>query len=693
MSIIENLIENSGLKFRGEPIILSSSEFKILEELESKFVSNKELKLFFYVPESSSFMLRLVFTELAYLHAKGHSIYFITDDVGKSFLFSSWKDFDTGKTDVYRLFMKYSNHRIKIFHYSKIKEFNNSSALLVHFRNQKLDNFLDISKNQIIVFDSRDIKKVGKDYSEIALYLEEKSWNELPLKFPKRRDVKKGIANIDLIYEQEIYNFFDSVTFLSSESQEIANIIRDYSCLYSTLTVPIKYYYYCYTREFNSFKRASILPSETLSEISNIEALKRLVLKSAVNSIEAALFEKNQKFDHLVSLFRSYCKDGKHAVILFPSKLSAESFLWALDEINCSIDFTYEESSFWYPELLSKYILLDENNVDCILIPFIPSREILIDSSNLASRITLVLYQHEKEILENEIGKNLDSSVLSTLMTSQQINNSKGIHKINYNKKAPNLNFNIEYYIYRKFLGSLEKEDNFEEQTNLEYSTTFDNDKYVIVSNDNEKFFLHGWQHVILQKPATNNYCWISPKGVRKNQKIVIIPSTVRLEYLQNELTKSIKVQYVKSENINDLISYVAEWKKSLSLVAEKYTISKVQILLKKKGVSRSYVTIRKWFEGLNNDSKESVIAAIINPNYNIGPQDKDDIKVFGEVFEIQNLVDNYKRIFASMEYFRNSNRLIGRKVMKQLFMDVKNEKITPIVKTIIVKSINLEEV
>lgn len=693
MSILGNLIQNSGLKFREKPITLLDDELKILDEFGNKLKSNKELKLFFQFPESNNFMLRLIITELAYLSVEKQNVYFLTDSVGKSFLSNTLKDLNTGITDVYNLLMKNPHKRVKILHPDKINRLDCDSALLIHFRNRDITGIFNSAKRQIIIFTSHDNRKDGKKYSEISSDLKEKNWSELDIHLPKKQAIKEKIAKIDLVDDEAIYNFFDFLYSLALEPKSFLESVEEYGYFYSSLSVPIKYYYSYYDSEVKGTKNEPILPSEAFSKIMEIEASKRLVIEYLCKQIEQKLFDKNIKFDHLVSLVESCHKNGEQTAILFPNKFFSEAFIWALDSINSESE-TFDKYNFcWYPGLLSRELLLDERTVDCIFIPFVPSGEILIDSSNLASKIILVLYQHEKQILEQSLNKNLDSSVLNYLSLSspnsdKQTGSKKPYH---FSKKWAHSNFKTNYDTYSRFIRYLEKDDVLEEQVSFEYSGVVDNNKYIVTSQDGEKFCLHGWQHIILQKPGAlfNNYCWVSLQDVKKNQIITIVSNELRFNYLQKELSNNMKKI---NGNLNDLVDYVSDWKSALSSVADKHSISEVQDLLESNGLSRNYVTIRNWFEGLDKDPKESAIAAIINPGYNIGPQDRNDIKIFGETFCIQKLVDNYKYISAAMEYFRTSNRRTGRKVMRQILQDVKNKNIIPPLKTIKIKDIKIKE-
>lgn len=693
MSILGNLIQNSGLKFREKPITLSDDELKILDEFGNKFKSNKELKLFFQFPESNSFMLRLIITELAYLSVEKQNVYFLTDGVGKIFLSNTLKDLNTGITDVYNLLMKNPHKRVKILHPDKINKLDCDSALLIHFRNRDINGIFNSAKRQILIITSRDNRKNGKEYSEISSDLKEKSWSELEIHFPKKQAVKEKIAKIDLVDDEAIYNFFDYLDSLALEPNSFIEKVEEYGYFYSSLPVPIKYYYSYYDYEFGGTKNEPILPSEAFSKIMDVEASKRLAIEYLCKQIEKEVFETNIKFDHLVSLVESCHEKGEQTAILFPNKLFSEAFESALESINTEFEAFENDNFCWYPELLSRELLLDEHIVDCIFIPFVPSGEILIDSSNLASKIILVLYQHEKQILEQSLNKNLDSSVLKNLSLISSSSNKQMEPKKPYNnsKNWANSNFKINYDTYSRFIKYLEKDDVLEEQVSFEYSAAVDSNKYIITSQDGEEFFLHGWQHIILQKPGAlfNNYCWVSLQDVKKNQTIIIVSNELRFDYLQKELSNNMKEE---GGNLNDLVDYVSDWKSALSSVADKHSISEIQNLLKDNGLSRNYVTIRNWFEGLDSDPKESATAAIINPGYNIGPQDRNDIKIFGETFCIQQLVDNYKYISAAMEYFRTSNRRTGRKVMRQILKDVKNENITPSLKTIKIKDIKIKE-
>lgn len=684
MSVVENLIQNSGLKYRDEQINLSNEELKILDELKNKFKSSEETKLFFQLPESNSLILRLIITELAYLSVGRQKVHFITDSVGKIFLFKTLKDLNTGVTDVYSLLMKNNRERVKVFSHNQIKRLEDDQILYVHFRNNSISDIFNSAKKQIIIFTSRDSRKIGKEYSEISSDLRGKKWSELNFHIPKKQAIKKGIAKIDLVDDQEIYNFFASIGSLMLESDSLMERIEEHVCFYSSLPVPIMYYYSYCDHEFNGIKNESILPSEAFSKINDVELAKKLAIKYIYNTIEQELFGKNKKFDHLISLFEFSYKNGEQTAILFPNKQFSRSFFWSLENINTTLRFPNEEDCYLYPELLTRELLLGEHIVDCILIPFVPSREVLIDASNLASKIILVLYQHEKEMLEHFLNKSLESSVLKDLTLSPLYSDNKAAPKkpYHFNKNKGNSNFKINYNVYYKIVRYLEKNDIIEEQEPFEYSAVIDNSRYIITSQDGDELLLHGWQHVILQTSGSliYNYRWVLPSQLKKGYTVIIVPNELRLKYLQKELSQNInKVD----GDLNDLIDYVADWKSALSSVSSKYSISKVQSRLKENGLSRSYATIRNWFEGLDSDPRVSAIASIINPGYNIGPQYGSDVKIFGETFGNQKLVDNHIYISAALESFRTSNRQTGRKVMRQILEDVKNNKNIECMKTI----------
>lgn len=687
ISVVGDLIKKGILRYREEHINLLDTEFKVLNDL-AEYIKSANRRLFFEIPESNALLLRLLFTELAYLSVNESTIYFATDNIGKRFLINTLKDLNTGKTDLYFLLVKRKKNKIQFIDSNKADSILDKSSIIVHFRSYKKADRLSAHKKEIIIFTDKDRRRLGNSYGEIISELEKHSWKKLFFDVPTKQKIREGTAKISLVEDDflnQLVNYLQSIEMKDS----LVDAIEEFICFYMLLPIPLKYMNsYCY--DFDEIKGRLELPSETILKLEGIDNEIKIITKTIFAEIERYLFEENPKFSNFFGIIKFHCQNKEQVSVLLPNKMFADAFSWTVENMGLTLGILDE--NIWYPELMSREAFIDENKVDCILIPFIPLRETLIDANKLASKLVLVLYESELHMLEQMVGKDLKSSVLENSHHYNSKIDAKSIilkkHDsemyLSYQKRTGKYWGNSD--AYNQFLHYLEKDDSLEDSKMSEPLVLVDSNNYVFVSENLNQFNLSVWESVILVKKGF--YSWIFPSRVEIGHTIIIIPRELRLLYLKKELSSNFLNNSEINRDIGDLVNYIAEWKQALITVSKNYSLPEICETLEKNGLLRTYAAIRNWFEGIDSDPRESAIASIVTTKYNIGPRNSEDIKIFGETFGVKNLISNHKYIEASMKYFRTNHIRAGRKAMHNIIKDIKTGKKEGTLYTIKVKKI-----
>ncbi|RQD87846.1 hypothetical protein D5R95_03395, partial [Methanosalsum natronophilum] len=370
------------------------------------------------------------------------------------------------------------------------------------------------------------------------------------------------------------------------------------------------------------------------------------------------------KFNHILHRAKYLIDLDKTVSVLLPNKNYSEMF----NEVIADTDYynIIETDNIWYPELISRDVLMDEVMIDTIMIPFVPSNDLLEDVFTIANTVIFVLYPEEMIFLEHFTNISQDDNIM---YDSKELNFNPKISQLegssnkasNFTdfKKYMNNNFRgskrgFYYTSYSSFLRNLDADDEVEEVSELDDMNRSIN--YRISCDDGTIIESSSLEHFILAEKGF--YSPIYASKLKKNQEFLVIGAETKLKYLEKEIESHRKNQLLSNMEYESLIGYIAEWKSALKVALNEYELKDIYSKLNQDGNNYNYVTIKNWFKGLEKDPKKSAINSILNTDTNIGPRDEDAIKTFGEVFNLPELIQNYRFISASMKHFRTNNRI-----------------------------------
>lgn len=462
-----------------------------------------------------------------------------------------------------------------------------------------------------------------------------------------------------------------------SNSNGSTNDIEALINFYFTLPIKLKSYnelQYEHTHNSNLEQ----LPSEQIAKNNKLCPRDSLMFNLLFQKMENHLLDTNLKFNHVLLRAKALNELGKTVSLLLPNRNYSEMF----SEVIADTDYKniIEADNIWYPELISRDVLMDEIIIDTIMIPFVPSNTVLDDVLTIAEDVIFVLYPEEVLILEHFTNMSQDDNIMhdstefnSNLKINQRGCSSTKTSKFTDLKKYMNNNFRdfkrgFHYTSYSGFLRSLDADDDIEEVSDLDDMNRSIN--YKIICAEGNIIESSSLEHVILFEKGF--YSPIYASKLKKNQEFIVISSETKLKYLEREIESHRNNRLLSNMEYESLIGYIAEWKSALKSVLKEYELKEIYSKLNHDGYRYNYVTIKNWFKGLENDPKKSAINSILNTNTNIGPRDEETIKIFGEIFDLPQLIQNYRFISASMKHFRTNNRIAGRRAMKNIVMDLK---------------------
>jgi len=462
-----------------------------------------------------------------------------------------------------------------------------------------------------------------------------------------------------------------------------------------TIPIPLKWYDYYKSDvpdpgEFSS----TMLPSKAVKQISEIGPDQKLRLQEICAEIETEMKEDNPKYRKILTALKMSGAEGIGSAVVMPNKIIADAFEWSLFEGGMARGLIREDLTLFYPESLFSKSLDDERLYTKVIFPFIPSSEMILVSQNLSDSIHFIIYPEEKEMLESAVGhankQNLYSwftaPSLAPISLEAMVDRSRRITE-------PTAATNLMRSSYTMFLSYLSKGDPSEDERVYTFGGEIDTRHFTLVTDNGKQYNLRGWEKVILfnkhEMAPFRRFCWIHPQAIQKADTVFLIPRAVHYEYLRREITANMMKN---NEDIHILIAYLAEWKKALIKTRKRYSIKKICELLKKHGLERNYVTIRNWFEGLLDDPQESSIIAVTDSNINIGPQNAEDIKKFGQAFDHEELVKQYQEIESAMKVFRVNNQHIGKITMQKIITDFNEADIQKQCDKVEVKEIRVKE-
>jgi len=677
--IFNDLIKRNIIKYRGEFVNLSAEEENILLNISHEIRSKNNYKIILSLTENRIHLLRAILIEILYLAVDPEieHVYFATDPYGKVFLSSMLHEMHTDNVDLKFLLLKDQSNKIKIFENAKSNPISEKDVVIFFRSNYDSLKWQKIEKG-IYILTLRDLHKIAQTNEDFFIKMENNGWNHFS-KISQATVNPDDLINIS-IYQldgKEINRYLASIDALKLQNTKLKDYIESFGCFYMTIPIPLTWY--CdYISSSNNGLNRGVIPSRLIDKNSSLGWNDCILLTGICEEMENRIADGNDKYKNTLDLLKNNLKDNKIIALVFPNIDIAEAFRWRIGSDNHTKSFSEDDISIYYPEKLFSDSLMAEKRFDTIIIPFVPSKELLCSCSNLSENIDLCLYSQEKSYLLNSI-ENIDQYFLERKFIfpkNFEFSLFEGPRK-NFPRKPPttkreyisppipanNLNDN-----YERFLSFLSKGDPIKIEDNP-YSPRFiDNRTYNFIDEAGEIFQIHGYENIIRLNENESftfaRYRWIYPSEVKKGDILIQIPSSLRIYLYREEIEKNIRN---KDSDFDILLNFLSEWKQALIDTFKRYNFIEIQRKLKENGLNREYLTICKWFDGLYEDSKVGAIAAITDPKYNIGPKNAEDIGIFADTFDIEYLKNDSKAIWAAMEVFRNNNRHIGRITMRKI--------------------------
>lgn len=692
--VLDNLIRRNIIKYRGDNFNLTEKERQLLITFSSNIRKQDNFRYILSIPENRTILLRSMIAEILYLAVEKDfgQVYFITDAVGKAFITSMLYEMHTGSADLKSLLLKFQSDKIKILENKRPRSIF-CDDLIVHFRDSGINfDFIDASK-EICILTLRDLHQFSYEVDEHLSILTEKGWISFKSEEKEEQEIESGIIKVKSLKDENIARYFASIEAMRIHEKPLKQYMEAFGYFYTTVPIPLQWYDYYKNDGTNGGFNVGKRPSESVEQIKDLSWNDCLLLKGVCTEMEARMADNNEKYVSLLNTLKQCLNGEKQTALLMPNKLIADAFLWGIEQDQRARPLRESDFSIYYPEKYFTEVLMDEKKFDTIVVPFVPSPEILLTSKNLSKNIQLCLYPQEEELFKAIFEDTAEYANRYKLTVNSSYDLQISPRSSSESRKLPSnslhkRNLSSEKRIIRRYcaFGDLEvNQDNYSrflkiladgdpsESDEIRYANGFiDHNSYECVDTEGNRILLPGHESIILfdekAQFAYSKYRWVYPRYIRKGDTVILVPHDVRIEFLKGEVMKNMTENY---QDLEILIGYVAEWKAALLEVNSKFNFVEIQQKLANNGLERTYVAISKWFEGLYDNPKLCAFMSIIDSKYNIGPKNADDIRKFGETFSLSNLVKNYRTIHAAMATFRSNNQHIGRIAMKQIIAKI----------------------
>jgi len=680
-SQIANLSERNCLSYRNNRISLTESQNRIISDFAKSVKGDDNYKFVLPISENNAFMLRNFIAELLYTVVEKDSgtIFFITDGIGEVYLKRMLTDFHTDYTSLKINFLKYQKKKIHITH--RIPDKREKNDIFFFFRTVETAENFPANVKMICFITLRDIYRNSTD---LTLYLKsftEAGWSlVLNPDIPSVDDVKEIRTDPDFKISRDICNGL----FLKQYSELIGavkpgkdfdtGILDAFIFFYQTIPIPLRWYDY-YKSGDDSEYGLTMLPTEQIMLINGVDQRLRSQILEICEKTEKILMDENPKYQKILEIIKNRdASNSAISAIIMPNRRLADSFEWALVEMNGPEGSIKDSIALMNPDSLFTRSLDDEHRFDQVIFPFVPSPEMILVSRNLSDHLHFIIYPEETDLLDAvfDYANEQNSKIWHSPPLNPPFRKDHPVER-SFRDHIHTHDTAILRHSYAKFLEYLTRGDPTEDEHVFTAEGYVDERHFILTDEKGDGFELHGWDQVVLFREQETNplrkYRWIPPRVIKKSDKIYLIPNDVRREYLKREISGNTDTQ---GEGFQVLINYLSKWKKALIKTRNEYSIMKVQKMLQDHGLKKSYLTVVKWYDGLgeSDNPEQAASNSVFNPNYNIGPKYAEDLLLFGQTFGNEELVKEYKEIFSAMRVFRVNNQHIGRITMHKIIMD-----------------------
>jgi hypothetical protein len=703
-SQIANLTERNCLSYRNVRISLTESQNRIISGFANSVKGDENYKFVLPISENNVFMLRNFIAELLYTVVEKDSgtLFFITDGIGEVYLKRMLTDFHTDYTSLKINFLKYQKKKIHITH--RIPDKWEKNDIFFFFRTVEAAEKFPANVKMICFITLRDIYRNCTDLTGYLKSFNEAGWSLVLNPAIRSVDDEKEIRtdpgftiSRDICSSHFLKQYSELIGALKFGKDFDTVILDTFVFFYQTIPVPLRWYDY-YKSGDESEYGLTMLPSEQIMLINGIDQRLQSQILKICEKTEKTLMDENPKYQKILDITRN--KDSSKSTvsaIIMPNRRLADSFDWALVEMNGPDDGSIKDSiTLMNPDSLFTRSLDDGHQFDQVIFPFVPSPEMILVSRNLSDHLHFIIYPEETDLLDAvfEYANEQNSMIWDSPPLNPPFRNDPPVER-SFRDHIHTHDTAILRRSYTKFLEYLTRGDPTDDEHVFTAEGYVDERHFILSDGEGNEYELRGWDQVVLYREQENNplrkYQWIPPRVIKKSDTIFLIPNDVHREYLKREISGNTDTQ---GEGFQILIDYLSKWKKALIKTRNEYSMMKVQKMLQEHGLNKTYLTVVKWYDGLgeSNDPKLAANNSVIDPNYNIGPKYAEDILKFGQTFGDQILVKEYKEIYSAMRVFRVNNQHIGRITMHKIIMDFNEGDIAEYCIPVTVKRIRIKE-
>ena len=361
-----------------------------------------------------------------------------------------------------------------------------------------------------------------------------------------------------------------------------------------------------------------------------------------------------------------------------------------------------------FPERIFYASLLHEEQFGSLLFTFCPPAEVVLAALGIADNLAFCVYPEERPVLDSILAgaeqygegscyhygtPRLSLGIMvtgglagSTGCTGPGTLARQGKGEVYHGPSPPGRGLSIP--VYNQFISQLSTEDR--DWTGAIPGRS-DNNIYVFTTSTGEKITVRGWESVVLLRTGDHidgpQYQWVPPRAVSRGDRIIVIPSELKMKYLREEFEADLTAN---KGDVDALVRFIAQWKAALIETGLRTSFSEIWRKLGENGVRKSYVTVRKWFDGMYEDPMVSAIMAVLDSAINIGPEHESDIRAFGKTFGYPGLIDNSDKIFAAMRVLRSRHTHLGKGSMLKILGQLDREDVRSACTTASIKAVSV---
>ncbi len=711
-SEVNHLASLEILKYRGQKLVIPGNEGDVLSEIAGTTKGEGPRKIIIFVPETSDQLVRSVVCDLAYLavEKKYDRVSIATDIPGALIVENVLLDHNTGPTDLKRLLLKFQREKLRIVT-SGPPAGTTERSLTFYFRAPLVSMLSPVPGRRIALLTLRDALAHGEPVEEVLRTLADAGWTVLDAAATDHHAHAKNVSIVE-VPPGETGTFTDAMLGPGQGKGGLGNVISQALAFYLSLPVPLSWYSGLGTgKESGRGDMFSLdLPSRAVALDRRLPVADKLVLQAACQEIESRLLHQNPKYSCLQQAVAAQAFPGGDAGIgiVVPSKGLADAMIWGTGGYADRAGSGLNEYPVLFPERVFYASLLHEVQFGCLLFTFCPPAEVVLAAHGIADNLAFCIYPDERPVLDSVLAGaarygegscyqygtprlSLDVSVTggtagSSGGTCPAIPARQRKHEGSHGPSTPGLGLSIS--VYNQFISQLSSEDH-------DWTGTIpgksDNNTYVFTTTTGEKITVKGWESVVLLRTGDHIdgklYQWVPPRAVSRGDRIIVIPAELKMQYLREEFEADLSTN---KGDVDVLVRYIAQWKAALAETGLRISFSEIWRMLGEDGVRKSYLTVRKWFDGLYEDPMVSAIAALLDPGINIGPDHESDIRAFGKTFGFPGLVDDSDKIFAAMRVFRSRHMHLGKGSMLKILGQLEKEDVRSMCTAARIKAVSI---